>query len=188
MSKIEHESNLYKYKEMFGYTWEELAIKLGYSKDIDVLLCGLSSGAQTPLTKKNKPKTIVNKLMKLFNVKFEDLFPRYSCKLTVLVEGDISTFSEFSYISTHDPEEIYECIELCRLIDDVINNSDSRNTQIFLERMGLGRQENANIGREFNISRERVRQILNWYDDRIWEIINQNEQIRTIKTRPGKKR
>ena len=90
---IEKEANLNKYRLDAGLTIQEVcdACNVPYH-----VFCNLNSGNLPPLyeinNRKNEIRESVKRLCAFFCVEFEDMFPRYSCKINInndLLSGQI---------------------------------------------------------------------------------------------------
>lgn len=78
----EYESPLNEYRVAMGLTHNELSNLSGVPK---TTICGLASGMLSPIHEggkhKGQPKQAAKKLALALDVSFEDLFPRYFCRI-----------------------------------------------------------------------------------------------------------
>lgn len=153
-TRKECEANINKYRLANGLTWAELAEKVGsYPGEIS----GLSSGIRSPVNSKGGISPTAQKLVAFFGVDFDELFPRYFCRIKpqeieLEFTGDIESFS--------DNENDY--IEIGDLLEKIKNTKKitKRNKQALFMYFGLigGRPHTyREIGEKLGISHEMAR-------------------------------
>jgi RNA polymerase sigma factor (sigma-70 family) len=155
--KFEKESNVHLYRLDHNLRILDLAELCGTSGG---MICGLQSGMVSPVNTKGKKvneiKAPVKKMMALFGCGFEDLFPRYACKLdqqTVLTDCQVARILYGNY-QNHD-------LDLNMMMDKVEEAMATLppREQKFIRMFFLECKTYKKCGDTFGVSVERARQI-----------------------------
>lgn len=148
----ENESTLNNYRVDFGYTWNQLALKLG-CKSLTELI-GYSNGTVSPISKTGKIKKLIINLADFFNVTPADLFPRYFCKL------DHKEFSEEQLIDLliGNYTKIISNPKTKMTVKELVETLPLKEKNIIFKRYWKDKSFKE-LGKELNMSKQRVHQI-----------------------------
>lgn len=146
----EYEANINKYRMDNYLTWNELSQRL----DISIgSLFRLSNGSVSPLTQGNNITKSARKICQFFNVDFEDMFPRYFCKITGPDNSEMVSLTSCK-TETYDMKiNIYGKTKVLRKCFQAAKKIDPIKYRLFIRHYILGEPSTV-LGRKYGMSKQ----------------------------------